>query len=301
VIVDLRDWRRRWEKDSLAAARAEVASGGVRLVRIDESPAITYTVGLTVNYGFPELAVAGFESEQAQKLVRKLVDQVRSNGHIPFDQEFLLLKRRAVLKIVENAENRKVASLAHALYKGKFELAQCVFSDPNGSYPWSLPDGVDEDYLFSQICLYETYPPLVKLGKEADREYARHVRQYKSVDTTGEELYPYPGHNKIFLTALDRAVAAAKKSGGLSAFHHIDYRYGDLRIYFEFRREDFSESAYDKIDEIVDQARSKSRSVCILCGGKAAPSPRVQTHGAPLPFCDSHDANLAFAMINLEY
>ena len=136
---------------------------------------------------------------------------------------------------------------------------------------------------------------------EADREYARHVRQYKGVDTTGDELYPYPGHNKIFLTALDRAVAVAKKSGGLSAFHHIDYRYGDLRIYFEFRRDDFSEAAYDKIDKIVAQARSKSRSVCILCGARAAPSPRVQTHGAPLPFCDAHDANLARAMINLEY
>ena len=142
VILDFSDWHRRWPKDFLAETRAEIASGGVRIVHIDESSTITYTVGLTANYGFPEVAVTGFDSEQAQeKLLRKLVQQIRSNGHIPFDQEFLLLKRRAVLKIVENAENRKVASLAHALYKGKFELAQCVFSDSNGLYPWSLTGG----------------------------------------------------------------------------------------------------------------------------------------------------------------
>lgn len=300
MIKDLRYWQRRWLKADVAQAQKAVKSGQVCMVRVDSEPIIMYTAGLT-EIGIPELLISDFESNSLHEiLLSKLVDRVLTKGPITVDAEFRLQTRRATLKTISKLESRKVASLAFALYGGKLKVAQCVFSDRNGVYPWSVTKVVDDDHMANHVPLYADGPLPGDLWRRADDEIDRHARKFKKIKLRGD-VDPFPGHAKIFLDALNSAVVIAKKVGGLQRFHHTNYRSGSLAISYDFQADEVRESVQESIEGIVHDAEHLSRSACILCGRKAKPSPRMVVNGAKLPFCDKHDANLAYGLLNFQY
>lgn len=301
MIKDLSYWQRRWPKADVERVKKFVKYGQVYIVRVDSEPKIVYTVGLTEIGGLPEFLISNFEEDALHEiLLGKLVERVQAKGRITVDKEFRLQKRRATLKTISDLEGRKVASLAFALYGSKLKLIQCVFPDKNGIYPWSLTKLVDQDHMANHVPLYADGPYPGELWRRADNEHDRHARKYRSIELRGD-VDPFPGHADIFIGALNSAVAVAKKAGGLRRFHHTDYRSGGLAIYYRFRLDEVSESVEESVEEIVLDAHHRSRSTCILCGKRAKPSPRMAPNGAELPFCDKHDANLAYGVLNFEY
>lgn len=115
----------------------------------------TYTIGLTADTGFPELAVFGLTPVAAKGLIGLVVDAVRGGTEIPLEVDLVGLldnELRCRFSTVDLDRWGPLFATATSWYRGQpFTLVQLVYPDRNGFLPGE--PGFDHRLRFAQPLL----------------------------------------------------------------------------------------------------------------------------------------------------
>ena len=147
------------------------------------------------------------------------------------------------------------------------------------------------------------YPKIERICEKARNEYLRHAARYPDLNLEGSDGFPFPGHIRIFLSALEEAVRAAGKVRPLSSFHVVHYRTGEMGIGFAFEDEPvmsripWEDRMFRRIAAIAQKAGKLSSTTCVMCGERASQSDRFKPHGTPVAICDTYSESEIVALV----
>lgn len=104
------------------------------------TPGFTYTVGLTADVGFPEVAVFGLTPAAAKGLLELVADACRGGTEIPLGVEVVGLldnELRAMFAPIDLDRWGPWFTTAATWYRGRpFEIVQLLYPDRNGFMPY---------------------------------------------------------------------------------------------------------------------------------------------------------------------
>ena len=124
---------------------ADVESHGWHCVTVPadtEGPGFTYSIGLTENYGHPEVIVIGLSVENGPLVINAIGEVIRDDRvrfHAYERADSVIEGYPVVFLPVEPRFYEDFAGLARWFYSGDgFELLQCAWPDVHGRFPWDL-------------------------------------------------------------------------------------------------------------------------------------------------------------------
>jgi hypothetical protein len=139
--------------EHLNRIRREVKANGYSFEFIlsdDETPPYIYTIGLSMNFGHPEIYLAGLPPEVARDLVDELVDRIKRGER--FDQPGYvedLIHFDMPIRPMTPETIRDNAGTGWEILGGRFDAVQLFYPDRDGYAPWE--EECDPDYA-AQLC-----------------------------------------------------------------------------------------------------------------------------------------------------
>ncbi len=124
----------------MARLRREVNANGYTFECIlsdDGAPPYTYTIGLSKNFGHPEIYLAGLRFEPAQQLIRSLVERIKKGER--FDEPCYveeLIHYDMPIRPMTPETLRDNAGTGWSLLGGQFNAVQLFYPDASGFVPW---------------------------------------------------------------------------------------------------------------------------------------------------------------------
>lgn len=106
----------------------------------DASECLSYTVGLSMTYGHPEIVVLGLPVELSHSLLTLAVEQVKAGVRLDGACDEIIKNGEVVFTPVSKAHLAEGMPIACMFLKDTdFEAVQMVWPDPDGKFPWN-PD-----------------------------------------------------------------------------------------------------------------------------------------------------------------
>lgn len=122
------------------------------LEAVPPTPGYAYTIGLTADVGFAEVAVFGLTPVAAKGLLELVADACRGGNEIPLDVELVGLfdnELRCFFAPIDLGRWGPYFAAATAWYRGKpYEVVQLVYPDRNGFMPYEA--GYEQRMAFAQ-------------------------------------------------------------------------------------------------------------------------------------------------------
>lgn len=137
--------------DVLKRTKIIIAEHGWSVINVKDSPAFSYTVGLTETLGHAELLMFGLDPEIMRALLNNAGRRIRAKGRIaPYSLVSEVVADHPCYSLpVDLNVHRGLSNIATALYgRGNYELMQLVWPDAVGRFPFQ--NGFDTTFAAQQ-------------------------------------------------------------------------------------------------------------------------------------------------------
>jgi hypothetical protein len=117
----------------------EIKKSGWQIIYVFDQRPFAYTIGLTKNFGHPEVIISGLPSDFSASILNTIASKIKNEGFVwntSIPYPFLFARFPAVFRSVDSLHIPEYFRWACRFYGSEpFQALQCLWPDTNGKFP----------------------------------------------------------------------------------------------------------------------------------------------------------------------